>query len=146
MPRNDQQTRVWVLHLKLAMKDRSNILDRSADRWSKEGPYFYVDYEMERVCWEIGYVAETLHLYGLGIFNNYDTAIYKKLKKDSTLTFQARMELIINNLCFYKSKCDAVLKGEGIELLVAGPRVKLAQSIKSRKNNIDRAAQFAVGK
>jgi hypothetical protein len=102
MPENDQHRRAWVLRLKLAMKDRDNLVNKGyTDRWAKDKPYQYDDEAMEKVCWDIVHRAEQLHLHGLRDFPIYDEVMYKNLnlKKDSQLTFQERMELLITNFC-----------------------------------------------
>jgi hypothetical protein len=128
------------------MKNRDDVKDKSPARWLKDKPYHYPETDMERVCWDIVDLAERLHLYGLGHFPIYDKATYDNLKKDSQLTFQQRMELRITSSCFYKSKYDAVLKGEGVELLVADPCVKLDLACGNHKRNVRRGEQERLGR
>jgi hypothetical protein len=146
IPKNHNQRRAWVLCLKLAMKNRQGVMDKSPSRWKEDAPYHYLENDMERVCWDVVHSAEQLHLYGLSCFPIYDPSTYDNLRKDSQLTFQKRMEYLIENLCFFNLKCNAILKGEGVELLVAGLRVKLTMASGNRKQNVHRSEQQRLGK
>jgi hypothetical protein len=91
------------------------------------------------------YIAENPHLYGLGFFSIYDTVKCINLKKVSQLTFQARMELLMRNFCFFKSKCNVLMRGDGVQLIVAGPSVKLIHGNGNHKHNGHRVKQYKLG-
>ncbi|KAF1837094.1 hypothetical protein BDW02DRAFT_467212, partial [Decorospora gaudefroyi] len=136
IPKNDMERGAWVLRLFLAMKNRDAVLDkRPSRRWAPQSDYFYSEAHMERVCWDVVWIAEKLHLEGINIFPIYDPAMYAQLNKDMRLSFEARMKLLITMLCFSKAKCDAFMKGLGIEEAVICPNRKLLSVVGNRTAN-----------
>ncbi|KAH7377309.1 hypothetical protein BKA66DRAFT_422476 [Pyrenochaeta sp. MPI-SDFR-AT-0127] len=155
IPTTPGQRAGYVLRLLLAMRNRDNVLDKA--RESKHfnakgaedmggGYYYYKAEDMETVCWEIVTLAENLHNHGANVLGIYDRDALSQIKKEIKFTFEERMSLIIKMLCFFKSRCDAIMKGNAMEEAVAYPMLKLVQIMANRVSNDRRAVLLAAGR
>ncbi|CAO2649828.1 Nn.00g011200.m01.CDS01 [Neocucurbitaria sp. VM-36] len=154
IPTTDSQRANYVLRLLLAMRNRNNVLDKDVEskRYNATGQddmgsgYYYKEEDMEKVCWEIVHIAEELHNRGPNTLSIYDRETLKNVKKDINLTFEERMQCVIKLLCFFKSKCDAFMKGSTLEETVALPLQRLTQALTNRDQNDKRAKIIAAGR
>ncbi|KAI0583866.1 Metallopep domain-containing protein [Pyrenophora tritici-repentis] len=147
IPKNDEERRYWVTRLLLAMKNRINVMDRNPKkRWHPERGFHYPADQMESVCWRAVDAAEHLHKCGLNSFPIYDQVVIGKILCEQNLTFVQRMRALIKLLYFFKSRCDAFMKGVGNEDTIANPQYKLKQSVENRLLNDARAIEKATNR
>ncbi|KAF1846237.1 uncharacterized protein K460DRAFT_406455 [Cucurbitaria berberidis CBS 394.84] len=154
IPKTDEQRAGYVLRLLLAMRNRDDVLDKDVEskRYNATGTddmgggYYYKEEDMEKVCWEIVNIAEKLHIHGPNILSIYDRETLRNIKRDINFTFEERMQCLIKMLCFFKSRCDAFMKGSAMEETVAQPLQKLTQALTNRNQNDKRAKIIAAGR
>ncbi|KAF2027778.1 hypothetical protein EK21DRAFT_91286 [Setomelanomma holmii] len=151
VPTTDVKRQEYVLRLLLAFRNVESLQNAgrgNVKRWNsiESVEKHYGKGSMEKACWDILHNAERLHNEGPSFVRIYDPVILKNIEKDSHLSFEERIRHLVKLLCFYKSKCEDVMKPGQLEDIVASPRTKLQNCKENKKNNTERSEMLAKGR
>jgi hypothetical protein len=113
------------------------------NRWEKP---FYKREEMAKVCWKIVEAAERLHTEGPRSLSIYDLKALTEVKKSRNLTFAGRIDAICEMLRTSKSRCDKLMKGETLEMVVGAPQQMLKNIDMNATSNSNRAKFIQEGR
>ncbi|RAR02633.1 hypothetical protein DDE82_005721 [Stemphylium lycopersici] len=152
LPSTPRARQDYVNQLLSALNNTQNTLDTSGltftKRWSSTGtgtsttspspnhPPYYNPHSKESLCWLILSLAERLHTSGPSTaFTSLDTAFWADAKRTREWSFRERIVRIAELLASSKSKCDALLGGGGLQLLVANPEERLRAAVADGRGN-----------
>lgn len=135
---------VHVLRLKKAMIDTSLAEDSRGTswqkRWAKSPDELYYDHRgIEAACWELIDKAVELHQHGIGILNCYDGDQTRKYAKSQGLSFQERVDKIVELVMKSKDRVNTLMKHDGFDTVVAQPDRLIPTSTANRGFNKTRA-------
>ncbi|KAJ4985623.1 hypothetical protein SVAN01_08898 [Stagonosporopsis vannaccii] len=151
LPTTWAQMMSHVLRLKKAMIDVSKSEDSKGDsfkkRWSKALPeLFYSDQGIEDICWEIVFKTVDLHKYGIGILNCHDPEHLKKYKSALDLSFEERMDKMVEYALKSKARVDTLMKHDTLDTFVAIPHKLITASKANHTFNGERMKDIKVGR
>ena len=149
IPNRPEERVFWTRTMLQAFLDTSECKDNKhgfsfVKRWQNMG--FYQLDEIEKVCWHMCHIAECLHKQGPQALNIYDPDALKRLKASRNMTFGQRIDAICDMLKLSKHLCDNLMKNEGIEALVAGPKQKMSGAQTMVKQNKKRQDWLEFGR
>ena len=142
---------VHVLRLKRAIIDNSKAEDKKSGSWKKRwsgapGKLFYDENGIEHICWELVDKSIKLHRFGPGVLNCYDPNHSKKYRKGLGLTFQQRINAIVEYLLKSKARVDTLMKHDTLDTLVAIPHLLIPSSKANRDFNNSRGEDIKIGR
>ncbi|KAF2742370.1 hypothetical protein M011DRAFT_370594, partial [Sporormia fimetaria CBS 119925] len=152
LPKTDHDRRQIVARLRTAILNREGTGDKDTSpvfikRWVDTEPdYFYPYKAIEKACWDIVGLAEKLHTEGPRDFPLHDPDFNLKIEKTKDWTFEQRLSLVTQVLHTYKGRCDKVMKGPEMLLLVVAPQEALQTSKTNRVQNDNRAKILDEGR
>ncbi|KAJ4299832.1 hypothetical protein N0V90_005078 [Kalmusia sp. IMI 367209] len=160
IPETPEQKQAWVKKLVAAFLNVEGIKDKAGGsvlekRWTRtttaEGRRllpgeFYGLQKIEVVCWDIVETAIKIHKQGVSWLKNFDPEVLNKAEKESKLTFEKRLNALVDTFRYYKSRCDKMMKYESniITILTPGAKEKSAKS--NREANDRRIVHLRNGK
>jgi hypothetical protein len=142
IPTNDVDRQYWVLKLLIAINNIADVYDSRGPifqkRWNAvtNGPSnHYSAADKEMVAWDILALAESLHQNGPSAFLSFDKDFWNKAVKTESWTFEERMNKIVELLSSSKSRCEKVLGGTSVHIVVANPDILIKTTkVNSRQN------------
>jgi hypothetical protein len=130
IPTNDIQRQRWVLKLLPAINNTTNVCDAQGqvfqNRWYRPGigpSSFYSAESKEILAWDILALVEALHREGPSVLVSFNQEFWTKATKTKNWTFAQRMEMIMELLAMSKARCEKLLAGVGMQIVVASPQV-----------------------
>ena len=153
IPNADQQRQAWALKLLNAVNNTENVHDKQGvvfrKRWysPSTGPSnFYSPTDKEILCWDILDLAERLHRHGPGVFQSFDSIFWKHAAKTRDWTFRERADKIIELLASSKARCEKLLAGLSLRMIVANPTVLISSTKGNAKQNGRRQTFLEAGR
>ncbi|KAH7377362.1 hypothetical protein BKA66DRAFT_443394 [Pyrenochaeta sp. MPI-SDFR-AT-0127] len=153
VPTTDHERQKWVVRLLDAVNNIENTHDKQGavfkKRWfdpSKGASSFYSAVDKEILCWDILDLAERLHRDGPKVFLAFDPTFWKHAAKTRFWDFEKRMKNIIELLTYSKGRCDKLLTGVGLQLIVANPTVLINTTKDNVRQNKKRQALLNAGR
>lgn len=148
----------YLTQLLSALNNTKNTLDTPGltftKRWSTTSttnpspshPPYYIPQAKESLCWLILTLAERLHTAGpSAAFTSFDASFWADAKRTRDWSFRERITRIAELLARSKSKCDALLGGCGLQLLVGNPEERLRAAVADGRGNERRRVLLGVG-
>ncbi|KAF2029451.1 hypothetical protein EK21DRAFT_112826 [Setomelanomma holmii] len=148
LPTSDLERRQWVVKLVDALNNATNVFDapsRITKRWLSSPPY-YTDMAKELVAWKILGLTEAVQTKGSSALISFDTTFWKNAAKSRAWTFVERMNKIIELLTCSKARCEKLLAGLGLQLVIANSDVVLRTTKDNGKQNYRRQAILVAGR
>jgi hypothetical protein len=144
-PANDAAQAFYVRQLLEAIEDVSAAQD-STRHWELINGARYFEAEcIEKVCWTLVSKAVTLHSYGPRVLAIYDYGSLIHVKAEQSLTFRERIDAICDLLRLTKNRCDRLMKGETLEIVVGAPKHLLSQSRTNKNSNGTKQGRIKKG-
>jgi hypothetical protein len=153
IPATDSDRQQWVLKLLKAINNVTNVNDKQGAGFKKRwydpitGPSnYYLPLDKELLCWDILDLAEQMHRTGPSVLLSFDQGFSENARKTCDWTFERRMEKIVELLAFSKARCEKLLGGGSVQLVVANPTVLLFATMREVKQNGKRQAILEAGR
>ncbi|KAF2996304.1 hypothetical protein E8E13_005649 [Curvularia kusanoi] len=120
----------------------------SRTRWYPRAPGdpYYSKEKMVIRCWELVRIAMRLHRNGPSSLGCFDHEYAKLFRATSRWSFQTRIDRMAHLLATRKNRCDLVMKGESLDLLVGCPDKLVKNASSNTKNNRQKAELIQAGK
>ncbi|USP76275.1 uncharacterized protein yc1106_03549 [Curvularia clavata] len=143
IPRTDADRQRYIRQLLSAINNVEDTIGVHGHsfkkRWydpSKGHSRYYTPLVKEALCWLILFQAESLHTDGPSeTFTSFDPNFWTAAKRTCRWSFSNRINMIAELLATSKSKCDALLGGGSLQLVVANPGQRLRATKADVKQN-----------
>jgi hypothetical protein len=151
IPTSDEEMREVVTDLVFAMSSTEFAADSEANnalktRWLP-GKLFYNQEKIVLRCWQLAETAKNLHLKGPSALQCFDHKYAQsEFAKTKSWTFRERVDTMINLLATRKSRCDALMKGDQIDVFVAAPGKLLKTATQNAPNNAKKGEALKRGR
>ena len=151
IPTSDEQMKAIVTNLVFAMSSTEFAADAEANnawkaRWLP-GQLFYSKEKIVLRCWQLAETAKKLHLEGPSALNCFDSKFATvEFAKTKNWTFQQRIDVMVNLLSTRKSRCDALMKGDQIDVFVGAPGKLLKTATANAPNNAKKGEALKRGR
>jgi hypothetical protein len=151
IPKSEEDMKKIVTDLVFAMSSTEFAADSEANnalktRWLP-GKLFYKKEKIVLRCWQLAEIAKRLHEEGPSALYCFDDRYSRsEFAKTQSWTFQERMDVMINLLATRKSRCDALMKGDQIDVFVGAPGKLLKTATQNAPNNAKKGEALKRGR
>lgn len=151
IPTSDEQMKAIVTDLVFAMSSTEFAADSEANnawkaRWLP-GQLFYGREKIVLRCWQLAETARKLHQEGPSALQCFDSKFATvEFAKTKSWTFQERIDVMVNLLSTRKSRCDALMKGDQIDVFVGAPGKLLKTATANAPNNAKKGEAIKRGR
>ena len=148
IPSTDVERQQWVMKLMTAIGNTKDVWDKPTAAFKKHwlDSSYYTATDKEILCWDLLSVVEDLHRFGPASLLSFDLRFWNQARKSQTSTFQQRMEKVIDLLTYSKARCEKLLGGNSMHIIVANPAALIASTKGNIKQNGKRQAFLEAGR
>jgi hypothetical protein len=151
IPKSEEQMKKIVTDLVFAMSSTEFAADSEANnalktRWLL-GKLFYKKEKIVLRCWQLAEITKKLHEEGPSALHCFDDRYARsEFAKTQSWTFRERMDVMISLLATRKSRCDALMKGDQIDVFVGAPGKLLKTATQNAPNNAKKGEALKRGR
>ncbi|PSN65472.1 hypothetical protein BS50DRAFT_455393, partial [Corynespora cassiicola Philippines] len=148
IPETKQQKKDWIKRLIAAIKDTTDVRERTTskpflNRWGPNAS-FYEEKDFAIIAWRILLLTIRIHKQG---WNSYlaDKTLRADIKASEGLTFQGRIESILELLSSSKRTCEDLLKNDRLHQVVGAPKRLITRTRTNQVANSNKAVRIRNG-
>ncbi|KAI8932411.1 hypothetical protein NX059_010597 [Plenodomus lindquistii] len=142
IPQTSNHRAQHVRVLVTCMKNIKHYRDKDIPRWELGAEKPYRDEDLELTGWKIVDLAERLHREGPCTLEIHDVHFLDKVKESEDLTFGQRLKYIAMILLEFKSRADAVIKGDSLHTIVGAPQIAYYSACSNNRHNHNKQSKI----